>query len=74
MSDIVLFVGLIFFVGMLFIAIRLYELRNECRHTWERWIQSETEYAYVQQRLCSKCGVAETRQFGKIGKEKSENS
>ena len=74
MDDVVLFVSGIFFVGLLLIAIRFYELRHMCKHTWGLWIQSETDHAYVQQRLCSKCGVAETQQFRKMGPEKSGNS
>ena len=74
MDDVVLIGAVIFSVGLLVLAIRIYELRHMCNHTWGLWIQSETDHAYVQQRLCSKCGVAETQQFRKMGPEKCEKS
>ena len=66
MTDLLLLFGGI--VGMLIIgAIVVYvERHGQCKHSWGKWIYSENEFAYVNQRACEKCGFTETNQFRKM--------
>ena len=70
MSDLMFYCSAVVGIGILLVLVHLYERRGRCQHQWDRWVQSETDYAYVQQRICSKCGVAETEQFKKFGPDK----
>lgn len=76
MTDIMFYCSTLVIVGIVLILFRIYERWGECRHNWGNWVQNETEYAYVQQRICTKCGFAETHQFKKFRdkEQKCENS
>jgi hypothetical protein len=39
---------------------------GKCKHDWSKWSAVDAEFAYVQQRWCTKCGYIETEQFRKI--------
>lgn len=66
MSDLFLLLGGV--IGMLIIgAVVVYvEKFGHCKHSWDKWIYHESEHAYVNQRICAKCGFTETNQFRKM--------
>lgn len=48
----------------------LFECRGKCVHKWGDWRDDSTDDAYVQFRVCEKCGYTDREQWKKI-KEKS---
>lgn len=56
-------IGLVLFFAFLGLS---FDMANNCRHKWGKWIYSESEFAYVNQRICEKCGFAETHQHRKM--------
>lgn len=69
MIDILYFSIAIIVVGIIAAVAHIHEKRGECDHQWSHWTPSETEWAYVQQRVCSKCGFVQTNQFKKFKDE-----
>ena len=66
MTDLLLFFGGI--IGMIIIGCAVYyiEKLGTCKHKWSKWFYSETEFAFLNQRTCDKCGFVETNQFRKM--------
>ena len=66
MCDLFLMIGGIVVVAT-FVCIGHYlERRGACRHSFSTWDVSETDYAYVQHRTCTKCGSRDITQYRKM--------
>jgi hypothetical protein len=66
MNEILIAASVVAIVVLIAISVWLFETRNECRHSWGGWDAKETEYAYVQERVCKKCGYHQITQFKKL--------
>lgn len=67
MFDLFLFFSVLIVVGAMIAANIYYKTKTECKHDYGNWVQQETEHAYVQMRVCSKCNYAYVHQFRKMG-------
>ena len=69
MHDLVLFFSVLFVVIFIALVMAAIGLIGKCRHRWSQWESSETEHAYVQKRMCTKCGYVSIEQFRKLKDE-----
>ena len=71
MSDVVLVLLGVFIVCGIALIVTAVDQIGKCRHNWGYWQDDSTDEAYVQYRVCIKCGYIEREQFRKM-KEKTE--
>lgn len=72
--DLVIFFSVFIVVGGV-IALSIYHKhKDDCMHEYGDWVQQETEHAYVQMRLCSKCNYAFVHQFRKMGEKDGQRT
>ena len=66
MSDILLVLLGVFIVCAIASIIIAIEKIGKCRHDWGHWQDDSTNDAYVQYRVCVKCGYIEREQWRKL--------